>query len=407
LPSEDTIHRCLAAVLAAAAAALLVTREPTAVHPGAHQTRAGGAAAAPDLSRPELDAAITELSLWLTRRAGEPRTALDANLLLLSLGRAALPPNAAGERSALILRNLEVLAAPTFAAQPASVPAPAIGGGAPSQGPLGDADPRATLAILLEAGTPLTRELPLTAGPTPVGRLLELALSRLETPSDGLDPWTIDLLSFAVLGGRLERREQLARLTELGLTRLDRRQRETLAPGNGKAAAEVLRESLAADAARLDAFRQRPRELQLAASLLRAAAVLGEAGLDEAAVRQLNVLLQRQQLEQSAYRALLESTPDAAARARIHLDALENLGRLEQALYGAHMAFRSTERPAPRTAASMRRAARELLEHLSALRQTDVLTSANGAPPPPELLRALAHALRGLRASRIAHPTAT
>jgi hypothetical protein len=404
LSSEDTIHRCLAVVLAAAAAALLVTREPTTGHPDAGPPSAESAAA--ELSRPELEAAIAELSFWLERRTGEPRTAQEANLRLLSLGRAALEPSAASSR--LVLANLQVLTTPAGAAQPASVSETAPGSAAPARASaIGDADPRATLAILLEAGTPLTQELALAAGPSSVGRLLELALTSPETPADGPDPWTLDLLSFATLGGQLERREQLGRMAQLGLTWLDRRQRDELAPGNGKAAARALRDAIAAGTERLETTGQRPRELQLLASLFRAVAVLAEPDLEESAVRQLNVLLQRQALEHDAYRALLESAPDAPARARLHIDAIENLGRLAQALYGAHVAFRSTERPAPRTAASLRQAAGELTVHLSALRRASVFDTADGATPPPELLRAVVHALRGLRVSRIAHPAAT
>lgn len=392
LSAEDNVHRGLAAALAAAAA-ILIARGPSASHSGAARPSGDATELAPELTRRELDAEIARLSRWFERRAGEPRTPDEVNLRLLSLGRAALPSSSAGSGSALVLGNLQALATTTAAAAPAR--APTIDHAPPDPGPrsaIGDADPAATLAILLEAGTPLTEDLPLASGSIAVGRLLELALAGVAPPAEGPDPWALDLLSFAVLGGKLERREQLGRLAQLGLSRLEwqRREAQAVAPRQ----ADV-------------GTRQNPRQLQLAASLFRAVAVLDERELDEPALRLLNVLLQRQSAVHEGYRVLLASASDAAARARLHVEALEHLGRLQQALYGAHVAFRSSERPAPRTADGMRRAARDLLGHLDALRSASLLDPGAGAAPSPELLRAVAHALRGLRASRVAHPAAT
>jgi hypothetical protein len=397
LPSEDTVHRCLAAALGAAAAAILLVRGPTEAYPGTSGAPEASTLSAAEVTRPELDATIGLLQGWLEQRAGAPHTPLEANLRLLSLGRAALDPSA-GEGSELLLANLQRLAATEPAAQPAALPSPPADWAADGA----DATPLASLAILLEAGTPLERELPLAAGPTRVARLLELALAQLEARRDRIDPWTLDLLSFSVLGGQRERRDELARRAHAGLTRLDREQRLVL--GTGDAAARELRRSLGADIPPNELPRR--GQLHLAASIFRAVAVLGEPELEPLALRQLNALVQRQRLERDAYRTLLAEAPDEAARVRIHIDALENLGRLEQALYGAHVAFRrggDRPGPAPRTASSMRRAASELLEHVNALRRAAVLDTAAGtARPPAELLRAVAHALRGLRASRIA-----
>lgn len=393
LPSEDTIHRGLAVTLAAGAVALLLTREPTAPHPSVPAHPAEPTASAGP-TRPELETSIAELARWLERHGAEPRTPLTANLRLLALGRSVLSP-AAGPETTLLLANLQALLSP--AAQAAGVPAAdGAGTNAPARS---DADPAATLAILLEAGTPQSDELALAAGPTPVRVLLEQALSRLDQTSH--DAWALDLLSFAVLGGQSAWREPLARRTHSGLTQLDREQRQQPGPGDRTAAA-ALRESLASDARRLDAPRERPLRLQLAASLFRAVAVLDEPDLEATARRQLNVLLQRELLEREVYRTLLAETPEATARVQLHLDALENLGRLEQALYGAHVAFRQTAEPTPRTGASMQRIARELLEHLHGLRRSAALDTLAPQAASPELLRALTHALRGLRVSRIA-----
>jgi hypothetical protein len=406
-PSEDTIHRCLAAALGAAAVALLLVREPSAAHPGTSPPDQNHPATAAEVTRPQLDAAIAMLTGWLERHAGEPHTQLQANLRLLSLGRAALLPSAAGGHSALVLANLQALAAPGPSAQPASVPPTpprladdrADDDRTAEDRAVEDAAPSATLAILLEAGTPLDHELPFPTGPTPLASLLEHALARLDARPDA-DPWTLDLLSFSLLGGSRERRETLARLAQLGLTRLDREQRQEREQSD-EAAANALRAALSKARQSDDS---RPRQLQLATSVFRAVAVLAEPSLEAPALRQLNALLERPRRDGAMYRALLEQTRDADARKRIHIDALENLGRLEQALYGAHVAFGRSDRPgpSPRTAASMRRAASDLLEHLDALRQTPGFGAGPTPPPPPELLRALTHALRGLRASRIA-----
>jgi hypothetical protein len=393
-PSEDTVHRCLAVALGAAAVALLLARDPSAPGPvDARSANHDRSTPVAEVTRPQLDAAIATLNGWLERHASEPRSRLETNLRLLSLGRAALLPDTASGHAALMLANLQALAAPAPSARPASVPGAAAEGSS-----IDDAAPLATLAILLEAGTPLDQELPLAAGPTRLASLLEHALAQLDTRL-GADPWAIDVLSFAVLGGHRAQREPLARLTQAGLTRLDREQRLGLEQSD-ELATNALRESLE-DARRGED--PRPRRLQLASSLFRAVAVLADPSLEQPALRQLNAVLERQRVDREIYRALLDQTRQQDARARIHIDALENLGRLEQALYGAHVAFRRSDRPgpAPRTAASMRRAASDLLEHLDALRQTPGF-GAGAAPPPPELLRALTHALRGLRVSRIA-----
>jgi hypothetical protein len=133
--------------------------------------------------------------------------------------------------------------------------------------------------------------------------------------------------------------------------------------------------------------------------------VLAEPALDQLALRHLNALLSGYQLQRELHRHLLATASDARERVIVHLSAIESLGRLEQALYGAHLTFRSQDRPgpAPRAASSMRRAAHELVEHLDALRAASLFgTSQALGIPPDDVLRAAAHALRGLRTARVA-----
>jgi hypothetical protein len=148
-----------------------------------------------------------------------------------------------------------------------------------------------------------------------------------------------------------------------------------------------------------------PRALGLDASVFRAVAVLAEPELEQRALRHLNALLFRHELERDLEQQTLARTQAASERVAVRLEALESLGRLEQALYGAHLAFRREDRPgpSPRTASSMRRAASQLLEELEALKKDGAFDpgKARQGTPPAELARAAAHALRGLRAARI------
>jgi hypothetical protein len=329
----------------------------------------------------QVNATVQDLATRLGRSVA--RSPLDVNLRLLALGRAALEDNPRSSRPPSATSNLDtLLAAP--AAQPAALPA------APDSASA-DASGLATLAILLEAGTPLELELPLSTGPTPLGHLLELGVTQLGA-HPRVDALSIDLLSFAVLAGMKERRDDLGRLMRQALTRLEQ-EHHALVTAQGSTQP---RPAEPRDAAPPSA----PEQLRLSASLFRATAVLGDPALRQRALRHLSTLLYRYQADRDAYRASLARASDARAKGEIHLRALESLGRLEEALFGAHIAFRNGERPgpAPRTAASMKRVARDLLEHYEAVRAT--------LPPdadlPTPVLRALTHALRGLRAARVA-----
>jgi hypothetical protein len=399
--SEDKIHRYLVLALGVVAGAWLYARGPGAGDRDGARSDARGPSEREELTRPALDAAITKLARWIERSPSPPRTPFEANLRLLALGRAALAVEPGGARPPA-LANLDLLAGPpTPAAQPAAL----------SQGTErlddGDGDPLATLAILLETGIALDEPLPLAIGPTRVGRLLELALPRASGGSTG-DPWSLDLLAFAVLGGMSDHRGELVRATLANLSWLERELRpwsELL--GDGTPAAGALERRATELRQRGARDGGRGRELQASAAVFRAVAVLGEAELEQRALRHLNALVYRQQLERNVQRQRIDGAADAAERAVLRVEAIEELGRLEQALYGAHLTFRSRDRPGPpsRAAVEMRRAARDLIDHLEALERSadlDPEASPGSGTPSPALVGAATQALRGLRAARVA-----
>ncbi|HWO12704.1 MAG TPA: hypothetical protein VNN80_24570 [Polyangiaceae bacterium] len=358
------LHRRLALGIGALAGLVLLVRGPVDTS-GAPSTD-GGAAARSDVSRAELDAAIARLTTWVEQSSRAPSSAFETNQRLLALGRAALDDSAAP-----IAASLERLAA-------ASAAEAALAD---------DSSASATLAILLEAGAPLERELQLPSGPASLRHLLELALPAARASSSAADPWALDVLSFAVLAGLPEQRETLARRAHNSLLALDHEQR-MLASGR--------RQGADGTSAALDS-------LQLAASVFRAIAVLADAELEQRGLRQLNALVRRHASDRENWRERRARAQGEGERLALDIEALEALGLLEQSLFGAHLAFRRGERaePAPRTANSMRRAAGDLLEHLAALERAGALQPGR-APSSPGLLRAATQALRGLRAARIA-----
>jgi hypothetical protein len=395
--SEDEIHRYLLVALGILAGSALHWRTPDAGERG-RAPDAERSHALDELTRPALDAAIAELARWLERAPAPPRTPLEANQRLLALGRTALGAEP-GAHPSLALANLDGFAAATPSAQPAALPERAESPGG------GDGDPLATLAILLETGMALDETLPLAAGPTRVGQLLALALPRAEARAAG-DPWSLDLLAFAVLGGMSDRRDPLLRATLASLSWLERELRPySDRLGDGTPSDGALARRGADRRQRGSGEGRRGVELQLSAAVFRAVAVLGEAELEQRALRHLNALIYRHQLERDVYRQRIGRAADPAEL----LAAIEELGRFEQALYGAHVTFRRRDRPGPpsRTALEMRRAARDLVDHLSQLQQsTDLeLDAKTERPvPSPALLGAATQALRGLRAARVATP---
>jgi hypothetical protein len=401
LGSEDRLHRALALLLGALAGTVLLTREPALPVEATGAEAAHGAHEADAPSRAALEAAIAELARWFD--ASTPHAPLGANRRLLALGRSMLEPAPGREGgAALVWKNLAALAEPSAPeARPASLPA------ASTDLDARDSSAAATLAIVLETGAPLDTELPLTSGAASPRRLLALALSAPGARRDGADPWRLDLLSFAVLAGMTERRSELERETLASLGRLEREQRPlTALMGDGAPAAGAL-EALAGERRQRHAEGTSGlRELQLGTAVFRAVAVLAEPELEQRALRHLNALLFRHPLERDLQRQLLARARTAPERVSVRLEALEALGRLEQALYGAHLAFRREDRPgpSPRIASSMRHAAAELLEQLEGLKKDGAFAPSAEARlglPPEELAGAAAQALRGLRAARI------
>lgn len=401
LDPEDRLHRALALLLGALAGAVLLLQEP--VPAGVPAGDPGPRARASDApSRAAIEAAIAELGRWCEARA--PRTALDANQRLLALGRSALelaPGHELG--AALVWKNLEALALPSA---PGTRPASLLG--AAADGAERDASAIATLAILLETGLPLDAELPLPSGAASPRQLLALALSSDTGSRRGkTDAWGLDLLSFAVLAGMAERRDELERETLASLARLEREQRPLAAlMGDGQPAAEAL-EGLAEELRQRRADRGWAHELGLGAAVFRAVAVLAEPELEQRALRHLGALSFRLELERDLQRRALARAQTASERMALRLDAIEALGRLEQALYGAHLSSRRQDRPgpSPRTASSMLRAAGDLLEQLEALKQEGAFAAPGQGSAGLEaerISRAAVQALRGLRVARIA-----
>jgi hypothetical protein len=145
--------------------------------------------------------------------------------------------------------------------------------------------------------------------------------------------------------------------------------------------------------------------LHWSAAVFRATAVLADSELEPQARRHLNTLLLAYPNERALYRHLLGTARHAAERTRIELDAVEHLGRLEEALYSAHLSFRrsSQRAPAATTAEVMRLAARDLIDQLQQLTPDDSEDApSHDTEARQARLRAAVQALRGLRTARVA-----
>jgi hypothetical protein len=267
--------------------------------------------------------------------------------------------------------------------------------------------------ILLESGVPLAQDIALApAEKAPGLKLSELVQRTLEGQAVGseegaeADPWQLDLLSLGVLGGLEQYRERLAHATQRALRRLDRAQRsQSVQPGSGALDAQQL--ALLAQAWRAPRGSEPPGALDLhcSAAVFRATAVLRDDDLDTQARRLLNTLLSRYRNDRALYRYLETTARNERERRDARVEALENLGRFEEALYNAHLSFRkdASSPPAPYTAQVMRLAARDLIDRLQNLDSRDFQPAPSDAPERRrELLRAAVHALRGLRTARVA-----
>lgn len=378
MTAEDKIHWGLLAALALLVGALRVGS------PGSPEGAAGPAASpAPEPSAPtqvtraELDASIGRLEQRVAAAGAADRDPLGLSLALQGLGqRGLLPPPSAGELAALFSR-----------------PAPSAA----------EDDPIAALAIALEGGLPLDRELPLASGTLSVRQLVERSLQAPARAEPGEpDAWRLELLSLASLRGMSPDPQRLAHLTRAALQYLDLRSRDNpTRPGSGALDADALLER----AERWRAGESTPpaRGLLLSLAAFRAVGVLADAELELPARRHLQRLLSRYRPDRAFYGQLSATAATPAERARAQLEAIEYFGRLEQALYGAHLIFRREQRPEPRIGAVMRQAASDLIEHQQGLERAGVFELAPASSLGRSArLRATVHALRGLRIARSA-----
>lgn len=391
MTAEDKIHAALLASLIAATA-LVFTR------PTPESSPAMGAKSATDrssgtatLSRAELELAITPLHSFVRTALERAATPLELGLALHGLGGAAIEAD-----SGRALRRL------SSSWTGASEPPP-------------EAAPEAVLGTLMEAGVPLHRELGMmsqqgdpAARPTSLGELVARFVDSAESREAAWhdSPWRLDLLAFATLADLTRDRERLAKAAHGLLRQLELLYRDL---GASRGSAELEKATLARAAETWDAGELEPSvaALHASAAVFRAVAVLDAPDLAQRARRHLGALTLRYQVEREIYPQLLARAARDSERERIHLVALERLGRLAEALYHAHLGMsepRST--PSPALARLMRQVARDLLNHWSSLRESDCFSVSSGGSDDRAhrvtALRAAVHALRGLRSARVA-----
>lgn len=382
-------------VLGAANLAILVSGPFEGPLPAAEAARSAIAEPLLEASRPEIEGGIQRLKSWLTSAQEGSAGASEQALALQGLGP--LPDDRAHPERWLT-RLLGGETANAWLSPAPENPAP----GADDQRRFA-----AALVILLESGTPLEQRIEGapsdTAGGLTVSVLVRRALDAFRGPVEGLkppdDPDNLDLLSLAVLGGLSEYRERLALAAQGTLRQLTLAQRAQAVPiGAGplqrEQLVELARQWHAADGGDPPGA----AELRAGAALFRAAAVLEDPGLDALARPHLGTLIARYSRDRALYRYLEASAADARARRRVRLQALENLGRFEELLYNAHLAFRGAAQPAPGTdtAHAMRVAARDLIERLPVLDAPSATKDQRH-----QLVQAAVHALRGLRTARL------
>jgi len=393
--AENRIHVLLMLALGAANLAILVRGPFEGPLPAAQAARSAIGEPLQEASRPEIEAGIQRIKSWLADAGESAAGGSEQALALQGLGPA---PDDRAHPERWLTRLLGREAALDWLSP------------APEKPAHGADDQRmfaAALVTLLESGTPLEQQIEAApgdkAGGLTVSVLVRRALDAFTSPVEGLrapsDPDNLDLLSFAVLGGLSEYRERLALAAQSTLRRLTLAQREQSVPiGAGLLQREQLVELARAWHAADGGDTPGAAELRASAALFRAAAVLGDPGLDALARPHLGTQIARYRNDRTLYRYLEASARDARARQRVRAQALENLGRFEELLYNAHLAFRGAAEaaPAPDTARAMRVAARDLLERLAVL---DAPAEANDQRR--QRLRAAVHALRGLRTARL------
>lgn len=380
-----------------AANAVVLSRPPSLSSGPASAARTALGESGAELSRAELDAAIERLRTWLERVRAEALVGSAQEVALRGLGP--LPEDRANPD-----RWLSRWLGPDLARAWLSNSPTAVGRSETR------ADLTAALVILLEAGVPPSQPLVIPAGEQAPGlklgelvqRLLDLEPGRAELAS----PWQLDLLSLAVLGGMSQYEDRLAHATRRELRRLDQQHRtRDLQPGAGDPSPDQLQALAAKWRAEQRSRPPGALDLHWSAAAFRGAAVLGEAALAAAARQHQRALLGSYRSDRALYRYLEATARDGQERTRVQLAALENLGRFEEALYGAHLTFvrGAASPPGSETARVMRMIARDLIDRWHRLEES-TLTS-RGALAPEEhtlLVRAAVHALRGLRTARVA-----
>jgi hypothetical protein len=393
--AESRIHVALLLALGAANLAIFVRGPFEGPLPAAEAARAAIGEPLVEASRPEIDAGIAQLKSWLTEAREGAAGVPEQVLALQGLGPVA-DDRAHPERWLARLLGRETATAWLS-------PAPE----SPAHGPEDQRLFAAALVILLESGTPLEQPIEGVPGDPAEGLTLSLlvrrALDAFSNPVHSVkppeDPDNLDLLSLAVLGGLSEYRERLAVAAQSTLRRLTLAQREQPVPlGAGLLQREQLVELARAWHAAEGSDPPGAAELRAGAALFRAAAVLEDPGLNALARPHLATVIGRYNHDRVLYLYLEASARDGRARQRVRLQALENLGRFEELLYNAHLAFRggAEAAPTPDTARAMRLAASDLLARLPVLQAPSAAKDQR-----QQLLRAAVHALRGLRTARL------
>jgi hypothetical protein len=264
------------------------------------------------------------------------------------------------------------------------------------------------LTLLIEAGVPLDRALTRGAEPGESATSLRDAVRQVldelpSRPSTAPDPWLLDLLSFAVLGGLAEYRTPLSSFMAATLLELERRQRQApVRPGDGEIDRRRL-EELAREWRSNGAGKRAEWDWHASAALFRAAAVLDDPAFALPIRRQLGELFFRYLSDRALYAHLAGTARSAEERRRVQLAVLENWGSLEDALYSARLGMARDEagESRSRTTLVMRQAARDLIDGWHALAPRDTLVTQKGATRAA-LLNAAQDALRGLRCARTA-----
>lgn len=380
--NEDLTHFLVLLLCCAGAGAVLLRPVDQSERlPGASglERASVAGAPAPELSLIELQRAIGGLERWLTTAYAGAATPLERALGVQGLGR-----NKA---------NLEHHALTAC-----------LRDWSPERGTDRSLDALAASAILLEAGVAPAERLTLAGGERRLQEIVQQALddARRGPPSaDGELAWQVQLLALAVASGMTQYEDELGQRSEHALGLLEREHRAfdarlaetTLDPARVRALAHARAK---------DADAQRAAALQLSAAVFLASGVSPHPSTEARVRRHLQAVLLRHERERAIDELLLRESRGSDTITR-RLAAFERFGRLAQALFMAHVAWRQTpDAPFPSALTPvMRQTARDLLALLEQLERLGVF-SAPYDGKQPELLRAAVHALRGLRTARAA-----